>query len=146
MLPILVTDMGWDHPGPWIGLQDKDLDAVFEWNDGTELFYTNWCTTSPTAAGSREYVNMELTTSDSPCWGDNGSSTTVALDYVCEFALNNPPEAAEISIDPHEPVEGEDDLICILDTESDDTDGDSISYTFEFLPSNAAYPLRWRLQ
>ena len=80
------NQMGWGHPGPWIGLQDADLDGQFTWNDGSTPSYTEWCSGSPVAAGTREYVHMEIdpsTGSDRPCWADNGSSTTVSLPYIC---------------------------------------------------------------
>jgi hypothetical protein len=75
---------GWAHPGPWIGLQDKDLDGTFAWNDGDSLDYTQWCGSHPIDPGGRAYVNMELTIDDSPCWAANGSWSSVELEYVCE--------------------------------------------------------------
>jgi hypothetical protein len=75
---------GWAHPGPWIGLQDKDLDGTFAWNDGESLDYTEWCGSHPIDPGGRAYVHMELTIDDSPCWAANGSWSSAELEYVCE--------------------------------------------------------------
>jgi hypothetical protein len=45
---------------------------------------------------------------------------------------NTPPEAPEVSIDPEELQAGTDDLVCVIDTDASDEDGDSISYTIEW--------------
>jgi hypothetical protein len=79
------VDVGhWGHPGPWIGLQDEDLDGTFEWNDGLSMTYTDWCPSHPISPGSRAYVHMEIASSDYPCWAANGSSSSAELQYVCE--------------------------------------------------------------
>jgi hypothetical protein len=79
------VDVGdWGHPGPWIGLQDEDLDGTFEWNDGLAMTYTDWCPSHPISPGSRAYVHMEIASSDYPCWAANGSSSSAELQYVCE--------------------------------------------------------------
>ena len=53
--------------------------------------------------------------------------------------MNTAPGAPEVSIDPEEPIEGDDDLICQIDTDSTDVDGDSVSYTFEWEVDGEAY-------
>jgi len=58
------------------------------------------------------------------------SSTTV---------LNTAPGAPSVSIDPEDPVEGEDDLVCIADVESTDDDGDSVSYGFAWTVDGATW-------
>ncbi len=95
-----VNTMGWgaSTAGPWIGLQDADLDGTFQWQDGAPMAYENWCNNgAPTAPGSRAYVHLEVDTSSSnpvPCWGDNGSWQTAQLEYVCE-SRHCGPEALE---------------------------------------------------
>jgi hypothetical protein len=84
------VDVGdWGHPGPWIGLQDEDLDGTFEWNDGLAMTYTDWCPSHPISPGSRAYVHMEIASSDYPCWAANGSSSSAELQYVCEETIED---------------------------------------------------------
>ena len=51
---------------------------------------------------------------------------------------NTPPTAPEIHVEPTAPEE-EDDLICVIDVESTDLDGDSISYTFSWTVDGAGF-------
>ena len=80
----IVAVTTWGHPGPWIGLQDKDLDGTFAWNDGSALGEDAWCSTNPVDPGGRKYVNMEISIDESPCWADSGSWDTAELEYICE--------------------------------------------------------------
>lgn len=45
---------------------------------------------------------------------------------------NSAPGAPTISIDPDEPSAGMDDLICLVDSDASDADGDSVSYDFDW--------------
>jgi hypothetical protein len=76
--------LGVVNTGPWIGLQDEDLDGLFAWNDGSSLTSSQWCTNHPLNPGTREYVFLELQ-SGPPCWAANGTSLTATLGYICEF-------------------------------------------------------------
>ena len=66
---------------------------------------------------------------------EDGASETSATLTV----LNTPPEAPVVSISPSEPEVGTDDLVCVIDTESTDDDGDGITYTFEWDVDGVAY-------
>ena len=57
---------------------------------------------------------------------DDGSSVT--SNGVVVF--NTPPTTPTISISPSSAVQGEDDLTCTIDVESQDADGDSVLYTY----------------
>ncbi|MEC7987595.1 MAG: SUMF1/EgtB/PvdO family nonheme iron enzyme, partial [Myxococcota bacterium] len=49
------------------------------------------------------------------------------------------PSAPDISIDPSSATELVDDLTCVIDTDSVDPDGNSITYTFEWTVNGTAY-------
>ena len=50
-----------------------------------------------------------------------------------------PPEGTTISIDPDDPVEDVDDLVCEIDEDAYDAEGDSISYTIEWEVDGVSY-------
>ena len=52
---------------------------------------------------------------------------------------NTPPEAPGLSITPPEPVAFVDDMLCQIDTESTDADGDSVTYTLGWTKDGASY-------
>jgi hypothetical protein len=49
------------------------------------------------------------------------------------------PSAPEISLSPASPTEQIDDLICVIDTESVDPDGNPITYTFSWMVDGVDY-------
>ncbi|MEC7987091.1 MAG: fibrinogen-like YCDxxxxGGGW domain-containing protein [Myxococcota bacterium] len=52
---------------------------------------------------------------------------------------NTPPGSPVISITPASPKEGEDDLVCTVDTEAVDIDGDSLTYLFNWYVDGTSY-------
>jgi hypothetical protein len=61
---------------------------------------------------------------------DGGTDAGQAHLFFAPNGCNTPPRGAEISIAPAEPIEGVDDLVCAVDTEAYDAEGDSVSYSF----------------
>ena len=57
---------------------------------------------------------------------DNGTPMTSSSITVS----NTAPTAPSVSISPDPAVEGQDDLVCLVDTPSSDDDGDSVVYTY----------------
>jgi hypothetical protein len=66
--------------------------------------------------------------------GNDDEATNAGKAYLllAENSCNSAPTAPEVSISPSDPTAGEDDLVCSIDSESYDPDGDTISYTFEW--------------
>ena len=60
-------------------------------------------------------------------WGDSNAMLSNVV-----YVRNTPPEEPEIYIDPHEPIEIDDDLICYVDTPAEDADGDTLQYLFNW--------------
>lgn len=91
--------------------------------------------TSDTLASSffvkDEVVSVDVTVTD----GDDTSATSTDSVTVS----NALPTAPVVSITPTEPEIGVDDLLCAVDTDSTDVDGDSISYTFEWTVNGVAF-------
>ncbi len=66
---------------------------------------------------------------------DYGSSVTSSATTV----VNSPPSAPSVSISPSDPEPGVDDLVCTVDIDSSDDDGDSISYSFSWTLNSAPH-------
>ena len=66
-----------------------------------------------------------------------GAGTAVTSSSI--VVSNTAPGAPSISIAPTEPVAGEDDLLCQIDTDSSDDDDDSITYIIEWSVDGAVY-------
>jgi hypothetical protein len=97
-------------------------DATTTTETGDTILYEVW------AAG--ETWACTVTPNDGTDDGDSGFASVT---------VNTAPSAAEISISPNEPVEGANDLICVIDTESTDAEGDAITYTFEWTVNGSPY-------
>jgi formylglycine-generating enzyme required for sulfatase activity len=61
---------------------------------------------------------------------DGGAYAGKAYLLLAPNACNTPPRGTKISIAPTTPSPVEDDLVCIIDTEAHDAEGDTVSYTF----------------
>jgi hypothetical protein len=74
-------------------------------------------------------------------WGEDsgGSWSGSAYLLLAPNACNTPPRGTVTSIDPESPVEAVDDLVCEIDEEAYDAEGDSITYSFEWEVDGAAY-------
>jgi formylglycine-generating enzyme required for sulfatase activity len=67
----------------------------------------------------------------------DGATTTSATSSTLTVS-NTAPTAPVVGIDPSDPMEGED-LVCIVETESADADGDTITYSMAWTVDGAAY-------
>ena len=70
---------------------------------------------------------------------NDGTADGPAVTHSSVTVLNSPPEAPVVSISPAEPGEGEDDLVCEIDTASTDADVDSVSYSIAWEVDGVAY-------
>ncbi len=64
---------------------------------------------------------------------DGSSATSTSLTI-----LNSPPTAPVLAMDPEEPTT-DDDLLCTVDTDSTDQDGDGVSYSFAWEVDGVVY-------
>jgi hypothetical protein len=67
----------------------------------------------------------------------DGSDSGAAIDSDTVTIQNTAPEAPFISIIPAAPIAGADDLVCSVDVDSYDLDGDSVSYDYEWAVDGA---------
>ena len=120
----------------FVSFEDIDGDGVslaFAW-------YVNGSLTggdSESLSGSAYFdkgdmVRVEVTPSDS-----DGAGDTVTSDVIT--VSNTAPTAPSVRIDPNDPEEGTDDLVCLIDVDSTDADGDAVSYLFEWDVGGAAF-------
>lgn len=114
---------------------DADGDSLsfsYAWTvDGASVSETGSNLDGDTWFDKDQEVIVYVTPSD-----DEEAGTTVASDPVT--ILNTPPTAPEVSIDPEEPTP-EDDLVCQVDVDSEDADGDAVSYTVEWDVDGTAF-------
>ena len=69
---------------------------------------------------------------------DGGSNAGKAVVFAgCDF--NYLPTAPTISMTNTAPIEGADDLICVMDTDSTDGNGDTVTYTFSWTIDGVDY-------
>ena len=59
--------------------------------------------------------------------------------FLSPSSCNTAPRATEVSIEPEDPVEAEDDLVCVIETDAYDAEGDAVSYTFEWMVDGVSY-------
>ena len=89
-----------------------------------------------TAFDKGQVVVVTVTPSDSIDAGSPVSSSGLTI-------ANTPPTAPVVSVSPEDPEEGSDDLVCAIDSASDDADGDSVSYSFAWTVDDWDYPSDW---
>ena len=110
-----------------VSTSDADGDSVtlsFAWSvDGSVVSTAGDTLDGASWFDKGEVVVVEVTPDDGSDAGDALASSGVTVS-------NTAPSAATVSIDPAEPGEGTDDLVCVVDDESTDLDGDDVSYTF----------------
>ncbi len=70
---------------------------------------------------------------------NDGESDGLPATSMMTTVLNTAPEAPVVFIEPDEPIEGENDLVCVVGDESTDTDGDTVTYTFTWSVDGAAF-------
>ena len=110
-----------------VSTSDPDGDTVttsYAWYvDGTLVAETGRSLDGATYFEKEQEVYVVGTPNDGTEDGDPVRSTAVTV-------LNSAPDAPTVSINPTEPVEDVDDLVCSIDVESSDADGDTVTYTF----------------
>ncbi len=115
---------------------DLDGDSVtvsYAWFvDGSPVGDSGSTLSGTTAFTKGEAVHVVATPSDGIDSGDSVSSDTVVI-------LNTPPTAPSVSISPAEPTVDVDDIVCGIDLESSDADGDGVSYTITWTVDGAPY-------
>ena len=77
-------------------------------------------------------VTCSVTANDGEDDSNTESSPAVTID-------NTAPGAATVSMSPAEPVAGTDDLVCTIDLEAADSDGDSVTYEIAWEVDGLAY-------
>ncbi|MFH1469813.1 MAG: Ig-like domain-containing protein [Pseudomonadota bacterium] len=108
---------------------DPDGDAVsvsYAWTvDGASVAATGATLDGATYFDKHQDVVVTVTPSDGIDTGAPVASAAVTI-------LNTPPTAPTVSIDPSDPEEGTDDLLCQVDVASTDADGDTITYVMDW--------------
>ena len=119
-----------------VSTRDDDGDSVslsYAWYVGGSLVGGTGSTLDgATWFDKDQEVYVIVTPNDGTGDGTAAASSSVTI-------LNTPPEAPTVSIVPDEPTEGVDDLICMIDTESIDADGDSFTYTFTWTADGSTW-------
>jgi len=120
-----------------VSTTDADGDAVsvqYDWYvDGTLLSATGSSLDGSSWFDKGQQVQVEVTPFDDEDAGTSDTSSTIT-------AVNTPPPAPQVAIEPSRAEVGVDDLVCVIQTESVDDDGDTVTYTFEWLADSAVYP------
>ena len=101
------------------------VNGVLQPVTGTELDGSQYFTKG-------DFIAITVTPSDPTQSGTPTSATTTIL--------NSAPTSASIAITPNSPVEGQDDLICDIQSPASDADGDSIDYIITWEVDGVAYP------
>lgn len=112
--------------------EGEGLIYTYEWYlDGT-LSTASTTGTLPASATTRgETWTVRVNPSDSLGEGTAGeASATIA---------NTAPGAPVVAISPTAPEEGEDALVCAVETEAEDADGDALTYTISWALDGAAW-------
>ena len=73
-----------DNTGYWIGLNDREVEGIFVWQDGSSLSYENWQSNQPDG-GDCVLKGKSILWRDQPC---NLNRT-----FVCSMAAENPCES-----------------------------------------------------
>ena len=119
-----------------VSSSDADGDSVsvtYEWYvDGSLVAETGTTLDGATYFDKDQEVYVVVTPSDAYGAGTAVTSSSIGVS-------NTAPGTPSISIAPTEPVAGEDDLLCQIDTDSSDDDDDSITYTIEWSVDGAVY-------
>ncbi len=96
-----------------------------EWSSSASLDLTGYAT-----KGMEIYAEVVA---------DDGKDESSALVTNTITVGNTPPTAPELSISPSTPGESVHDFQCVIDTDSTDADGDSVTYTFSWEVDGVPY-------
>ncbi len=125
-----------DVISPSVSTSDGDGDTVsvsYQWYvDGTAVGATGTSLDGASYFDKDQDVYVVVTPNDGTEDGTAVSSSSVTV-------LNTAPEAPVISVDPADPSAGVDDLTCLVDTDSTDADGDSVTYTTSWTVDGVSY-------
>ena len=118
-----------------VSTTDADGDSVslsYSWTVGGTVVYTGGSSLDGEVYFDRDdVVAVTATPSDGSDDGAAVSSSSVTV-------LNTPPTAPLISIHPSDPS-SDDDLVCQVDVDSEDADGDTVRYSFAWDVDEAAF-------
>jgi hypothetical protein len=107
-----------------VEVADADVDDVtvtYDWYvDGSPVSASGSTLSGTTYFDKNQNVYVIVTPDDGYDVGDSASSDALII-------LNTPPTAPSVSID-----DSDSDLVCLIDTDSTDDDGDTISYDFSW--------------
>ena len=110
-----------------VSTSDPDGDYVtvsYAWYvDGTLVAETGSSLDGAVYFEKDQEVYVVVTPNDGVEVGLPMTSSTVTIQ-------NSAPTTATVAISPEVPVEGIDDMVCVIEHESDDADGDGVTYTF----------------
>ena len=110
--------------------------------DGDLISYLYDWQVNGVSASSLDSMNGSFTKGDSITvlvTPDDGTDLGTTIQVGPTTIQNSPPSQPTISISPAAPTEAIDDLICSIDTSSNDDDGDPIQYTFSWTVNGASY-------
>jgi len=111
---------------------DEAFEYAFRWEiNGEVVVGAESNTLASSYHQKHDFIQCFVTPSDGSDPGDEVGSNIVEIQ-------NTPPTAPEVYIDPGAPDEG-DALVCVIDTESFDLDGDDISYAFAWTVDGVAF-------
>ena len=119
-----------------VSTDDVDGDTVtitYEWHVGDGPPVQEGAAASLTGDLFSRYDYVWVTATP---WDDHGPGVPMSSDSV--YVLNTFPTAPEIHIDPESPEEV-DDLVCTIDAESEDADGDGVNYIVTWEVDGAAF-------
>ena len=109
----VAVDYAWYVDGSLVAETSNSLDGATYFDKGQEVY-------------------VVVTPDDG--WESGSSVTSDSL-----TVSNTPPTAPELAFDPTEPEAGVDDLLCWVDVDADDDDGDAIGYTFEWAVNGSSW-------
>lgn len=109
------------------------IDLVFAWSvNGSVVQQTDLSILDAGFYTRGDVLSVEVTPSDPVGVG-------MSLSYGPFTVQNSPPTAPVVFIDPQEPIVEFDDLQCVVDEDSEDADGDSVSYSIVWTLDGVLY-------
>ncbi|MEC7987489.1 MAG: SUMF1/EgtB/PvdO family nonheme iron enzyme, partial [Myxococcota bacterium] len=108
---------------------DESLTATFTWKlNGSTIGTSDSLSLALTSAMPSDTLTCSASAYDS-----QGASDTDSISFPIS---NRIPTAPLISLSPSSPVIGADDIVCNIDAQSQDADGQSITYSYAWMQNN----------